>query len=167
MKIRQAQVQDARSLFEAEEHWASIPGHLVSYPGELKESIFKQSIQDSLHSRTNRYLVTINELNVITAHACILGMPMKAHQHIGRVTVVIHKGFTNQGIGCKILSQLITWAETESDLQKLELLVRSTNLSAIHLYKSLGFVEEGRFQKRIKLLSGEFIDDVSMALQIC
>lgn len=44
-----------------------------------------------------------------------------------------------------------------------ELRVRSTNARAIGLYKKLGFVEEGRFRRRLRLEDGTFVDDVAMA----
>jgi putative acetyltransferase len=44
--------------------------------------------------------------------------------------------------------------------------VRSSNEGAIALYRSLGFVEEGRKTRRLKVGAGEYLDDVYMALWV-
>jgi putative acetyltransferase len=49
-------------------------------------------------------------------------------------------------------------------VSKIELLVRSTNAPAIRLYRSSGFVEEGRHRNRVRLRDGRFVDDIAMAL---
>ncbi len=54
-------------------------------------------------------------------------------------------------------------ASSNADVLKIELLVRATNFGAIRLYERLGFAEEGRFRDRVRLPSGDFIDDVAMA----
>ena len=38
------------------------------------------------------------------------------------------------------------------------------NEAAIALYRSLGFVEEGRWTRRLRLPNGDYLDDVCMAL---
>ena len=40
---------------------------------------------------------------------------------------------------------------------------RATNERAIRLYLKLGFIEEGRFRKRVRLRDGELVDDIAMA----
>jgi len=40
----------------------------------------------------------------------------------------------------------------------------TTNARAIHVYKKLGFKEEGRFQKQLKVEDGTYVDDVMMSL---
>jgi putative acetyltransferase len=48
-------------------------------------------------------------------------------------------------------------------MEKLELRVREGNTEALRLYQQFGFVEEGRFEKRIKLADGSCLADISMA----
>jgi RimJ/RimL family protein N-acetyltransferase len=47
-------------------------------------------------------------------------------------------------------------------IEKIGLSVFATNLDAIRLYKRLGFVEEGRQPREIKLGPGEYADNVLM-----
>ena len=68
-----------------------------------------------------------------------------------------------QGIGSTLLRDLLGWARQDSRLTKIELRVRATNTRAMALYQKLGFFEEGRFRRRLRLEDGTFIDDVAMA----
>lgn len=61
------------------------------------------------------------------------------------------------------MTELMAWAESHPRIEKVELRVRATNARAIALYKRFGFVEEGRFEKRIRLPDGSYIADLSMA----
>jgi len=56
--------------------------------------------------------------------------------------VAVSKNFRRQGIGYKMLNELIMRAE-DRGIFSLTLEVRVSNLPAINLYKKLGFVEAG------------------------
>ena len=58
----------------------------------------------------------------------------------------------------------LQWARTTLKVEKIELMVRATNERAVHLYQSLGFLEEGRIRKRVKAISDVYHDDIAMAL---
>jgi len=64
------------------------------------------------------------------------------------------------------MNELLGWARSDPRVEKVELQVRSSNEPAIGLYRSLGFVEEGRKTRRVKIGPGEYIDDVYMALWV-
>ncbi|MFY0534332.1 GNAT family N-acetyltransferase [Nannocystis pusilla] len=51
-------------------------------------------------------------------------------------------------------------------MEKVELHVRSVNARAIELYRSLGFVEEGRKTRRLKIGPNAYFDDIYMALWV-
>jgi ribosomal protein S18 acetylase RimI-like enzyme len=48
-------------------------------------------------------------------------------------------------------------------VEKVVLKVSSNNTKAVKLYQSLGFVEEGRMTKEIKLEDGTYVDTIVMA----
>lgn len=70
-----------------------------------------------------------------------------------------------KGIGTKLLERVIEWAKNSHTLEKIQLNVRASNLSAISLYKKMGFEEEGRLKNRIKI-KDRYIDDVIMGLDL-
>ena len=90
-------------------------------------------------------------------------MPLEAVRHVSRLTVVVHPGRTGQGVGTALISHLQNHVGSVPAVQKIELLVRATNTGAIRLYRRLGFIEEGRLARRVRLPDGTLVDDVAMA----
>ena len=66
-------------------------------------------------------------------------------------------------MGSALIRELIEWAENNTELEKICLSAFSTNDRAIHLYKKMGFIEEGRREKQYKTAPGEYVDEVLMA----
>lgn len=65
-----------------------------------------------------------------------------------------------------LLAGLIDRAREDLTLEKIELNVRAGNERALRLYRSLGFVEEARWSRRVKLGPAEYLDDIGMALHL-
>jgi ribosomal protein S18 acetylase RimI-like enzyme len=101
-----------------------------------------------------------------SATRCLIRWSSRSTAHIAQLTIVVHAGFEGRGIGRALMNHLIDWARGEPSVQKVELRVRHENERAIRLYRSLGFSEEGRFERRIKLADGRYLDDVAMALWV-
>jgi putative acetyltransferase len=160
MIIREARIEDAPILVRAERETAEIPGLLVSRPNELTTEAFAAKINEL--SGLGRYIVAEDNQRIV-GHALLDPMRLKAISHVFRLTIVVHPGFQNRGIGDRLMRDLMNWATQAPHVQKIELLVRSTNERAIRLYSRLGFVEEGRFRKRVQLVNGTFVDDIAMA----
>ncbi|MDJ0704444.1 MAG: GNAT family N-acetyltransferase [Leptolyngbyaceae cyanobacterium MO_188.B28] len=155
--IRPAILSDAAAILAAEQETALQPGQLVSSVEELRLDTFKQSIQELRHS--GRYIVAEMKDRIV-GHACLSPMGLKAISHVFRLTIIVHPGFRRQGISAALLSDLLQWAQSDSRVQKIELLVRVANEPAIQLYLKFGFVEEGRLHKRIRLPDGAFMGKV-------
>jgi RimJ/RimL family protein N-acetyltransferase len=61
---------------------------------------------------------------------------------------------------------LIEWAKNAPAVEKIELNVRSSNTPAQTLYCKMGFKEIGRWQRRVKVAPGQYVDDVAMELLV-
>jgi len=159
--IRTAVANDAATLWDAERRTAMTPGLLASRPGEIPAELFKEKIEALL--ARGRYVVAEVD-GSIAGHALLepLGN-LAATSHVFLLTIVVHPGMLGQGIGSALLTDLLNWAARDARVKKVELRVRSTNARAIALYWKFGFVEEGRFRRRIRLEDGTFIDDLSLA----
>lgn len=162
--IRQAKAQDAEALLKAEREIAlQKPGHMITQPHELSDGIFKDKIgQLSDHPR-GVYLIAELDKSVI-AHALLDPMPFAATQHVALLTTAVHSGHQGNGVGQKLTMHLIEWARSRSMLEKIELHVRSNNTPAMALYKKIGFQEEGRRLRRVKLADDQYLDDILMGL---
>lgn len=161
MLIRQAQHQDAAVIAEAEANIAATPGFLVGVPHEIPLATYQASIQ-ALQS-DGLYIVA-EDGDVLAAHLLLDPMGMERLAHVLRLTIVVYPTHQGQGLGKRLLQHAIHWAQQDQRFDKIELNVRATNQRAIRLYKSLGFVEEGRLIKRIKISDGEYLDDIAMGL---
>jgi putative acetyltransferase len=161
LTIRSAAKADAAALWDAERRTAATPGLLVARPGEIPVALFEEKIEAL--ATGGRYVVAEQDGQPV-GHALLepLGS-LAAISHVFTLTIVVHPGRLGQGIGTALLGDLLAWARRDPRVTKVELRVRSTNTRAIALYTKLGFVEEGRFRRRLRLDDGTFVDDLGMA----
>ncbi|PAB60267.1 GNAT family N-acetyltransferase [Anaeromicrobium sediminis] len=85
--------------------------------------------------------------------------------HTGEMGVSVLKDYWGQGIGTELIKYLIHWSKESNIIKKINLRVRTDNVSGIGLYKKLGFVEEGSI-KRDFFTDGKFYDSLCMGLLI-
>lgn len=75
----------------------------------------------------------------------------------------LHADYRGKGIGFSAYKKFIPFIFSKYNLNKISLEVLSTNISAIALYKKLGFVTEGI--KRLDVCkNGIFIDSIMMSM---
>jgi len=161
--IRDARASDAGVLCEAERAIVrEFDALLVSDPDELTEEAFAQriSLQDIGETKV---LVAVRDGELV-GHASLYPMGLHRVAHILRLDMCVHLGHWRCGYGTRLLIGLLSWAKTNPNSHKVELLVRSTNTAAIALYEQAGFAHEGRFKDRVRLRAGGFVDDLSMGL---
>jgi ribosomal protein S18 acetylase RimI-like enzyme len=83
--------------------------------------------------------------------------------HQGSFGMTVLPEYRNYGIGRALLETLINWAKNNSRIEKVCLEVMEGNIGAIKLYKTMGFVEEGRKIKGVKL-EDSYQDLILMAI---
>ncbi len=83
--------------------------------------------------------------------------------HLGELGMSVNYAWRNRGVGRALLSTLLLWTQQHPLIEKVCLEVFVTNTGAIALYTSLGFEEEGRLRREIKLGPGEYVDTLRMA----
>lgn len=160
MKLRIATPSDAETLAAAEAETARTPGLLVQWPGEIPVEAFRDKIAKL--SDHGRYIVAEEE-GVPVGHALLEPMSMRASAHLFMLTIVVHPGHIERGIGTAMLRDLLEWAERNQQVGKVELTVRAGNSRAQNLYHRFGLVEEAWFQRRVRRTDGEYEDDIGMA----
>ena len=159
--IRTARVADAENLYATETEVSGSPGLLVSSPDEIALESFVRMIED-LAGDIDCCLVA-EENRCIVGHGFLRPMDLRAVSHVYRLTIVVRPENWKRGIGSALMDALCKWAADSPRVEKVELLVRSTNRAAVALYAEFGFFEEGRLKNRIRLPSGAYVDDISMA----
>ncbi|HVB60012.1 MAG TPA: GNAT family N-acetyltransferase [Ktedonobacteraceae bacterium] len=143
----------------------------------LAEGEFVLSTLDDFHMTDEQETVWLQanrddpgDLVIVAEHeGRIIGMlnfqseRRKRVRHHGELGMSVNRAWRDQGVGRALLLALIAWAEQYPVLEKLCLQVFATNSRAIALYTSLGFVEEGRQVRDIKMEAGDYVDVLMMA----
>lgn len=163
--IRKAKIEDAHAIVTAEKEIAETPGYFCSQPSELSEQNVIQMISSLAESEMEIYLVTKRDGKIV-GHAFLEPLHLKSICHVAQLSIGVHHGWQEKGIGTALMKELIAWAKQSMTVEKIELNVRASNSRAIALYKKIGFVEEGRLKNRIKVNNNHYIDDVLMALNV-
>jgi RimJ/RimL family protein N-acetyltransferase len=86
-----------------------------------------------------------------------------SHHGFGEIGMAVARDWRGRGVGSALLAAGIDWAR-ERGLHKLSLTVFPHNAAAIALYRTFGFVEEGRLVKQYRRQSGELWDGIAMGL---
>ncbi len=163
--IRQATLEDASAIVNAEKEIAQTPGFFCSLPSELSEQNVAHTIAALEKSTEGIYLIAEKNGRIV-GHAFLEPLPLKSISHVASLNIGVHQGWQEKGIGSELMRRLIEWAKNSSNIEKIELNVRASNKRAISLYIKMGFIEEGRLKNRIKISANHYLDDILMALSV-
>jgi ribosomal protein S18 acetylase RimI-like enzyme len=82
------------------------------------------------------------------------------------LTIAVDPAFQGKKIGRTLFTIFLEEIATNrTDIGKVELFTRESNHKAISLYRSLGFIIEGRMEMRIKTPEGNYEADIVMGWQ--
>jgi ribosomal protein S18 acetylase RimI-like enzyme len=117
-------------------------------------------VKDAVETGQVQLLVLDNE--EVVGWCDILKPKMAAFSHVGAVGMGLLPQYRGKGIGRELLKAAIDRAFS-SGIERIELMVYDSNRNAIGLYRSIGFVEEGRMIRKAKI-EGNYLDMISMVL---
>ncbi|MEI3597869.1 MULTISPECIES: GNAT family N-acetyltransferase [unclassified Oceanobacillus] len=161
--VRTGKLEDAQALLNIQKEVVAENEYLITVSKEfgntLKDQI--QWMKRILENERETILVAEIEGKII-GWLVIQSPKRKRLLHTGSFGMMIQKDYRGLGIGKALINELLRWAERNPLIEKVSLGVFSTNIRAISLYKSMGFVEEGRKIKEIKLNETEYVDDILM-----
>lgn len=127
----------------------------------VTEEMQKDYIQ--MYSNDPRNCMIVAECNKkIIGLLTFQGGTLQKYSHHGTIGMIVDQKFRGFGIGRSLLLAFIQWADYNPLLEKVCLEVLASNTNAISLYKSLGFIEEGRQRKQVKIGNGMYEDLIIM-----
>jgi putative acetyltransferase len=160
--IRRAQKEDLEQIFSLYQDTAAIPGGLA----RERDEITRESVAASLETAMVRgiTLVALDGPRIVgEIHGSTPGIRVFRHI-ISDVTLCIHPDYQSRGWGRQLLAAFVGIVRDEMpQIYRIELIARESNIRAIRLYQSLGFVAEGCYRKRIRNPAGRDEDDIPMA----
>ncbi len=161
--IRSVRLEDAEAILNLNREIISEGEFFIVVEQEYEKTLEQQiqSIQNVIQNERETMLIAAID-GVLVGTIVFSSRNLKRLSHTGTISISIKKEYRNMGIGNLLLKELLAWAEQNPFIEKVSLGVLATNHRAIALYKKLGFVEEGRKIKEVKLYDNEYIDDILM-----
>lgn len=102
----------------------------------------------------------------VAGFVIINGGGLSRTYHTGRLELMVDASYRGQGLGKGLLDAAISRARDAGALRKISLVVLADNTRAVDLYRSRGFIEEGRRVAEYREADGSFRDDLLLALQL-
>lgn len=166
LTLREAEPRDAENILVFIEQISGESENITFGPGEFAMTVEQERefLQSCADSPTSIYLLA--EVNGEIAGSLNFNAGKRPRvQHMGTFGITVLRKYWGLGLGGHLLAYLIDWARAGEIVRKINLLVRTDNLPAIHLYETYGFVREGR-STRDMFIRGEFVDCYMMGLEI-
>jgi len=162
INIRPARKEDALQLIEHTKIVLNESTFMLTTPEEFNTSVEDEEKWIEDHIKPGNLIIVAEKDGKIVGNLNFKTSKRKRLSHLGYFGVSIQETYCNQGIGSKLMSYLLDWAQEEPGLEKLCLEVFSHNERAIHLYKKFGFQEEGRKVKFVKFSDTHYEDEIIM-----
>ncbi len=164
--IRRAVKSDAKTLIDYLEIIGGESDFLTFGPRQFGRSVEQEEeFIQSVSTRENACFIVAEVDGKIVGNLNFSGGPRQRNAHVGEFGVSVLREYWGNGIGEKLIQNLVEWAKNSEIIRKINLRVRSDNTRGIYLYKKLGFIEEG-IVKRDFLINGKFYDSIIMGLLI-
>jgi L-phenylalanine/L-methionine N-acetyltransferase len=107
-------------------------------------------------------LVALAGDRIVGAAGLHMGHPGLRRAHVRELGIGIAREWQGQGLGRRLITRLLDWADNWAGVLRVELTVHADNDRAIALYRGMGFVEEGR-HRAYALKNGRYMDAFFMA----
>ncbi|MGC6177628.1 GNAT family N-acetyltransferase [Lacrimispora sp. 38-1] len=121
-------------------------------------------IENLLHSNVSA-LFTGKIENEIVCTGSIMTSPRERISHQADLAVSVKKKYWGLGIGTHLMQTMISFAKRNGQTEILHLGVKEDNLTAVNLYKKMGFNEIGRHKNFFKI-DGKYYDEILMDLHL-
>jgi RimJ/RimL family protein N-acetyltransferase len=134
---------------------------LLLEPGErtTTEETMKEYIRQILQ-RSNQMVFLAKREGTIVGFLSAMGGTVQRNKRTATIVVGILEAYTGKGIGKSLFWHMEQWAK-ERGIHRLDLGCMAHNARAYHLYRSLGFIEEGR-KKAVYFVDGVYMDEIIM-----
>ena len=163
--IRSAQISDAEGVLEQiKSGFAESEYTVTIIDDDMSDfTVDKEKEWINKHIEQPGHLFIVAEVDGrIVGSADLHNGNRKRIQHVGTLGITVIKDFRGLGVGKALMEALLNWALDNPLIEKIGLEVFDVNKPAIELYNKLGFIEEGRKAKGIKLGQDSYADSILM-----
>ena len=162
--IRTGKIEDAEATLNIQKSIVCEGEYIIAYPDEFTKTLSQQRewLKSILDNENETIIVAEKDGEVVGFIVFESTRNRKRLSHTGSIGLLIRNNYRGIGIGKMLIQVLLEWAEKNPLIEKVSLAVFSTNHRAISLYKSMGFIEEGRKINEFKFAENEYVDDILM-----
>ncbi|MGE0784374.1 MAG: N-acetyltransferase family protein [Sandaracinaceae bacterium] len=169
--VRTASVVDARRIIALDRILAEDGRGMVLTPEQVRTVDEERSRIDAIYRRmaagdaTVFIVADVDGVEPMAGSAQLDQLRPARCAHVGVLSIGVLPDLQRQGIGRALMEALIQRAR-EHRMERLELYVRADNPGAQALYRGVGFAEEARRARFVKLEDGSYVDDVIMSMSL-
>lgn len=162
---RLARAEDLPKIWKLYQKVGQQLGGLARTSDEINTQYISQIMLKSAQTGLQLVIQEVEQGQIVAEIHCYKLEPRVFSHVLTDLTVAVDPDFQGQGLGKMIFSHLLDYiGQHRPDILRLELIARESNQKAIALYQKLGFVIEGRLEKRIKNKNSENWEaDIPMA----
>lgn len=165
--LRSPQKEDAEKVLDYLKLTAFETEYGISYPEELNFTVKEEEdFIERYLSEKGSIMISVFENDTLAGNASLTCIDNKKKtRHRATFGIALLKSVWGQGIGYKVLSELIAFSK-EAGYEQLELEVAAHNTPAIRLYEKSGFSVYGKRPHSFKLKNGSYSDELLMLLKL-
>jgi ribosomal protein S18 acetylase RimI-like enzyme len=162
---RPATAHDLEAIYQLYKLVAAQPIGIARAPEEVTKDYIEGFMSQANAAGIEMVIENPDDNQEIIAEIhCTCPAPKIFSHVLNELTIAVHPGFQGRGLGKKIFLALLEFiTSSRPDILRVELFVQESNERAIALYKKIGFVTEGRFEKRIMGKHQQLEADIPMA----
>lgn len=161
--VRSATADDSAAILALHRTVAATPGGVVRAPDEVTPGYIDDAVRASL----------ARGVIVVAEGPSVPGLMGELHTYrddiaalshvLAHLTVAVHPAAQGRGVGRALFEALLRIVELERPaIERIELMVRESNVRGRRLYEAVGFVEDGRLERHVRAASGELEADITM-----
>ncbi|HTQ80279.1 MAG TPA: GNAT family N-acetyltransferase [Thermoanaerobaculia bacterium] len=121
-----------------------------------------ESFVRSVLSGEGVQFLALTEADRVVGWCDVIRLSREGFRHCGRLGMGLLPDYRGQGLGRQLALAALA-AARDAGMTRIELEVFASNVHAIALYESLGFVREG-VRHRARFIDGRYDDNVLMAI---
>jgi RimJ/RimL family protein N-acetyltransferase len=161
--IREATAGDAAAVIEMVKEVLRTSEFTLTQPDEFSFTEEEEAALLEKYKSIDGYLFLLAEYQgQLVGNVTFSNGNKRRNLHQGELAMGVRKNMRGKGVGTVLLETMMEWAEKHPLIRKVKLYVAIQNNDAIHLYRNLGFIQEGRLIQEIRMDDGEFMDVIAM-----